>query len=194
MEDRLDIALDFKRLVSRRGIIHQSLEQLSTMVELDKPLISLDLQSNAFYELANHLYDWYIGKNESDSAINFHTPFVANPMLCVTFSPGREEEKWKRYYEDVEFSKELAEVLPEGCVGTPAMPVKDNPKEIFAHSFTRELSFYLGHILQKGYCVLIAERNDSRYAGLAREIINEKDILWPMFENRDRYVRAILEK
>jgi hypothetical protein len=197
MEDRVEIAREFFQLNSRRGIIHRSIaDVLSREVDADdwvtKELTTFDSQSCSFYAFFSRLYEWYIRKDEGDSATHFWLPSRGNPYLAATYAPGREEKRQEEYTKAAIIFEESP--LNDSFDGSRFKKIPaENPNELFAESLSRELSFYLGHVLLKGIFVH-NKKPAENYSGLMNAIMGEVEILQAFTKNNERYTRAILEK
>ena len=205
MEDRVEVAREFYQLNSRRGIIHRAVaDVLSREKDADsstaRGLATFDLQSRSFYTFFNHLYEWYIRKEEGDSATHFWLPLRGNPWLSVTYAPGREEEELQRLRENITESDQLMEERagdPGGKRMTPYQSFEqlqpENQNELFAESLPNEVSFYLGHVILNGISAH-HKKPAKNYLGLISAIMSEAEALQAFAKNNERYVRSILEK
>lgn len=205
MEDRVEIAIAFSELNSRRGKIHSAIEEILakggkdfTLPESEN-LLTFDLQSRSFYTFFGHLYGWYIGRENEERATHFLLPLKGNPLLAVTFNrnPEKELEEYRRRQSEWDKFEEEIAGEPGGKRFLPNPNLDRVPtlsgQETFADSFVREVPFYLGHVLANGIRIA-ARKPETDYKTFVDEIFREVAILQSFIDNREKYVRAILER
>ena len=195
MEDRVEIAKELYGLNSRRGAIQILTKKLisSGKISDDKAgmLEHIGLQSRSFYTFVNHLYEWYIRKEEGDSATHFWLPLKGNPWLAVTFEPGREERRQEEYRQEAIFWEESDMADCFDGSRWKILPV-EHPSELFAESLPRESAFYLGHVLSTAVWAT-CQKPKEVYATFVDECLRENEVILPFIKD-EKYVRAILEK
>jgi hypothetical protein len=195
MEDRVEIARELYGLNSRRGVIHVLANQLLSSGKILNNntgiLERIDLQSRSFYTFINHLYEWYIRKEEGDPATHFWLPLKGNPLLAVTYAPNREEEMREKYIEEAIIIEESEMARCFDGSRWKILPT-ENTNELFAESLPKECRFYIGHVLSTA--VWAAHQKPKKDCSrLVDELLRENDVLEPFMKN-EKYVRAILEK
>lgn len=200
MEDRVEIAIDFSKLYVRRNIMHQEIEKIVSLDDSLENLFTFDMQSRAFYTFFSNLYFWYIGRENNQTATHFRLPFKGNPILAVTFDPKRAEEHTERLRESENFAEQFHEELYGEDGGKRWLPSEsfaqekiENARETFASSFEREFPFYLGHVLGQG-CWAACKRDNKKYGKFVEEVFKEQSILNNFIQNKQKYLRAILER
>ncbi|VVB79494.1 Uncharacterised protein [uncultured archaeon] len=205
MEDRVEIARDFSLLNKRNGKIHNAIEEIIARKceEFSPPetenLLTFDLQSRSFYTFFDHIYSWYIGRENEDKAIRFLIPYRGNPLLAATFdrNPEKELEEYRKEQAEWDQFKEEMDGEPGGKRFLPVPNFDELPSlggpETLASSFTREVPFYLGHVLGNGVWIAI-KKPEADYKNFINEIFGEVAVLQPFIDHREKYVRAILER